>query len=145
MKSRCPDGWSWIRNFHICCTRVQTMLTNVRTVVFKLRFLPYEWARPDGNPCHPDGCINLPLFELGKKIWSWSITGRRSDRLLRRLDGCKLEQKLLDTVEGPDGMARRPDGWNTGQMSVRTGWHVVRTAGKDRTFMTCRIFSNTSE
>jgi hypothetical protein len=23
----------------------------------------------------------------------------------------------------PDGMVRRPDGWNSGQMSVRTGWH----------------------
>jgi len=21
-----------------------------------------------------------------------------------------------------DGMARRPDGWNSGQMGVRTGW-----------------------
>jgi hypothetical protein len=23
----------------------------------------------------------------------------------------------------PDGKARRPDGWNSGQMGVRTGWH----------------------
>jgi hypothetical protein len=23
----------------------------------------------------------------------------------------------------PDGMTRRPDGWNRGQMSVRTDWH----------------------
>jgi len=22
----------------------------------------------------------------------------------------------------PDGMVRRPDGWNSGQMGVRTGW-----------------------
>jgi hypothetical protein len=22
----------------------------------------------------------------------------------------------------PDGMAGRPDGWNSGQMGVRTGW-----------------------
>jgi hypothetical protein len=28
-----------------------------------------------------------------------SITESRSDGLLRRLDGCKLEQKLLDTEE----------------------------------------------
>jgi hypothetical protein len=76
--------------------------------------------------------------------------------MLKRPDGWKLEQKLLDTVWGPDGMntlfgrmmlvylasgrddtssgrmeqwtderpdgmARRPDGWNSGQMSVRTG------------------------
>jgi hypothetical protein len=26
-------------------------------------------------------------------------------------------------------MTRRPDGWNSGQMSVRTGWLDVRTDG----------------
>jgi hypothetical protein len=41
-------------------------LTNVRTLIFELRFLPYEDARPD--------------------------------ELLRCPNGCKLEQKLLDTV-----------------------------------------------
>jgi len=33
---------------------------------------------------------------------------RRLDGLLSRPDGCKLEQKLLDTVEGPNGNPRRP-------------------------------------
>jgi hypothetical protein len=60
--------------------------------------------------------------------------------LLKRPDGCKLAQKLLDTVwgsdgmntssgwmmliclGGPDGRTRRPDVWNSGQMGVRTGW-----------------------
>jgi hypothetical protein len=42
--------------------------TVVRTVEFELRFLPYGVAYPDGNPRRPDGCSNLPLFELGKKI-----------------------------------------------------------------------------
>jgi hypothetical protein len=41
--------------------------TDVRTVEFELRFLPYGVARPDGNPRRPDGCSNLPIFELGKK------------------------------------------------------------------------------
>jgi len=94
-----PNGWCWIRNFHI-----RTKLTDVPTVVFKLWFLPYVCARPEGNPRRPDGCINLHLFELGKKIWSWSIIGRRPE-------GCKLEQKLLDTVEGLEGNPRRPDEW----------------------------------
>jgi hypothetical protein len=104
-------GWSWIRNFHICWTWVRTKLTDVQTVVFELRFLPYVWARPDGNPRRPKVCINLPLFELGKKIWSWSITGRSPDGLLRCPNGCKLEQKLLDADECPDGNPRRPEGW----------------------------------
>lgn len=111
MIGRHPDGWSWIHNFHICWTHVWTKLTDVRTVVFELRFLPYVWARLDGNPRRPDSYINLPLFELRKKIWSWSITGCRPDELLRRLDGCKLEQKLLDIVEGLDGNSRRPNEW----------------------------------
>jgi hypothetical protein len=60
--------------------------------------------------------------------------------LLKRPDGCKLAQKLLDSVwgsdgmntssgrmmliclGGPDGMTSRPDGWNSGQMGVRMGW-----------------------
>jgi hypothetical protein len=60
--------------------------------------------------------------------------------LLKRPDGCKLAQKLLDIVWGPDGMntssrwmmliclggpdgrTRRSDVWNNGQMGVRTGW-----------------------
>jgi hypothetical protein len=132
MIGRRPDGWSWIRNFHICWTRVRTMLTDVWTVVFELRFLPYEWARPDGNPRHPDGCINLPLFDLGKKIWCWSITGRRPDGLLRCPDGYNLEQKLHDTVEGPDGNLRRPDEWCL----------VYRASGQlsgNRFFLTCLI------
>jgi hypothetical protein len=67
-----PDGWSSSRNFHICWAHVRTMATGIQTVEFELRFLPYVWARPDGNPHRPDGCSNLPLFELGKKIWESS-------------------------------------------------------------------------
>jgi hypothetical protein len=26
------------------------------------------------------------------------------------------------SVGCPDGMARRPDGWNSGQIGVQTGW-----------------------
>jgi len=87
------------------------MLTDVRTVVFELQFLPYVWARPDGNTRRPDSWINLPLIELGKKIESWSITGSRPDGLLSRSDGCKLAQKLLDTLMGPEGNLHCPDGW----------------------------------
>jgi hypothetical protein len=34
----------------------------------------------------------------------------RPDGLLSRPDGCKLEQKLLDTVKAPDGNTRRSNG-----------------------------------
>jgi hypothetical protein len=111
MIGRRPDGWSWIRNFHICWTRVRTKLIVVRTYVFELRFLPYVWARPDGNSRRPDGCSNLPINDFGKKIGSWSITGRRPDGLLSHPGGCKLAQKLLDTMKGLDRNTRRSDGW----------------------------------
>jgi hypothetical protein len=59
--------------------------------------------------------------------------------LLKRQDGCKLdktfstqwrvrtEMHVVRTDDAwsdwcPDGMARRPDKWNSGQMCVRTGW-----------------------
>jgi hypothetical protein len=36
---------------------------------------------------------------------------------------------MLGLFGRPDGMARRSDGWNSGQMGVRTVWHVVWTDG----------------
>jgi len=64
------------------------MLTDVRTVVFELRFLPYVFWKES------EACSN---------------TEGRPDGLLSRPDGCKLEQKLLDTVKGPDRIPRRLD------------------------------------
>jgi len=72
-------------------------LTDVRTVIFELRFLPYVWVRPDEKPRRPDGVSIFPYLNL-ERIWSWSIIIGRPDGLLIGLDGCKLEQKLLDTV-----------------------------------------------
>jgi hypothetical protein len=50
-------------------------LTDVRTVIFEMRFLPYVWARPEGNLRRPDGWSNLPLN------WTWKES--KSDRSLR--------------------------------------------------------------
>jgi hypothetical protein len=56
-------------------------LTDLRTVIFELRFLPYVWARPDGNPRRPDGRSNLPLN------WTWKES--EADRSLRGVrTGC---------------------------------------------------------
>jgi hypothetical protein len=74
------------------------MLTDVRTVTFELRFLPYLWSRLDGKSHRPDSWSrSFHILNL-ERIWSRSITDGRPDGLLRGLDGCKLEQKLLDTV-----------------------------------------------
>jgi hypothetical protein len=69
------------------------------------------------------------LIWTWKEIWSYSITESRLDGLLRRPDGCKLEQKLLDAEEGLDENPHCPDGWCFGLSGVWTVWHFIRTAG----------------
>jgi hypothetical protein len=66
-----PDGYSSTPNFHIGNARVRTVevesaisffdarasgpqLSDIRTVIFELRFLPYGDARPDGIPHRPN-------------------------------------------------------------------------------------------
>jgi hypothetical protein len=125
MIGRHLDGWSWIHNFHIRCTRARTMA---------------DWS--------PEGWIWIPILALRRSAserestssgrlhqsshnWTWkeseawSNTERRPDGLLRRPDGCKLEQKLLDAVKGPDENLRRLDEWCLVCLGVRTVWHVV--------------------
>jgi hypothetical protein len=127
-----PDGWSRIDTFLLWCTRVRT--TTVRrpdghiwTAILALR------RRAFGrDTTSSERLIDLPFLGTWKEIRNWSSTGRRLGMLLKRPDGCKLAQNLLDTVWGPDGwcwfvwrlegMTRRPDGWNSGQMGVWTGW-----------------------
>jgi len=88
-----PDGWSDARNFHIWCLHVWTIMTNVRMSEFELRYLPYGWERPDGNPRRLDGGSNLPISVFWNEILKlWSNTECRPDVLLKRPDGCKLEQ-----------------------------------------------------
>jgi hypothetical protein len=76
-----------------------------------------------------------------KESEAWSITERRPDGLLRRPDGCNLEQKLLDTVKGPDRNPRLPDGWclvclASGRYGTSSGrmeqWTDERPDGKTR-------------
>jgi hypothetical protein len=127
------------------------MPIDVRTVIFELRFLPYVWVHSDGKPRLPDGVSIFPYLNL-ERIWSWSITDGRSDGMLRGTDWCKLEQKLLDTVEGLDGKIRRPDGWcwsvwrPNGMTRRRDGWNSgqmgVRTADRESEifYLQCRVF-----
>jgi hypothetical protein len=95
------------------------MLTGVQTVEFELRFLPNGWACPDTSSGRLE---QSPHIWFWKESEAWSNTERRPDGLLRRLDGCKLEQKLLDTEEGPDE-------WCFSLSGVRMVWQVVWTAG----------------
>jgi len=123
-------------------------LSVVRMVIFELQFLPYVWARPDWNPLRPDGWSNLPLnwtwkeFEVDRSLrgvrtgcWnvrmdsSWNNSFSKQWRSGR--ESTSSGQMMLGLSGRPDCMAHRPDGWNSGQMSVWTGWHVVRTADRE--------------
>jgi hypothetical protein len=72
----------------------------------------------------------------------WMQAGTEASRY-RWVSGRKStssEQMMLWSVGRPDGMARRPDGWNYGQMSVQTGWHVVQTTGREPTSLSCKQY-----
>jgi len=148
MSERRPDGWSRIGSYHIRCTNVR--ITTVRcpdgsfwTTIFTLR----RYA--SGRDTTSSGrLIDLPFLELGKNQWtvremigvwtccwnvrmdqagteaSWYDVGVRTEEA-RRPDRWYL------SVCCPDGMTRRPDGWNIRQMGVWTGWHIVRTANRE--------------
>jgi hypothetical protein len=123
-----PDDWSWIRNFHICWTCVRTKLTDIWTVVFELRFLPYVWASPDGNSRRPDSCIILPLFELGKYlklIDHWTSSGRATESSGRIQVGTEASRYS-------EGFGRKytlSERMMLDLSGVRTVWHVVQIVG----------------
>jgi hypothetical protein len=114
------------------------MLIDVWMVEFELRFLPYLWARPEGNRHHPDGVSIFPYSELGKNLklidhwWvsgraaetsgqmqagtkasRYSVGSRRKDMSSRRMMlVCLASGRMEQWTDGrPDGMTRRPDGW----------------------------------
>jgi hypothetical protein len=106
----------------ICVVRASgPRLTDVRTVIFELQFLPYIWARPDG-------CINLPLFRTwkeskanqslkGVQTGCWDVrtdaSWNKSFSIQYRVWMEKYVVRTVDawSVERPDGMTRRLDGW----------------------------------
>jgi hypothetical protein len=126
--------------------------------------LPYGGHRPDGITHCPDGCSRLPktvswvrnLNACQTLNGVWTVQPRRPDgctgtlgssRTLKsvrtichyiRTDANLNYSKLLDTDGRPDGKFS-----SSGQMSVRTVWDVVQTAGREPNFLTwklCRIF-----
>jgi len=103
-------------------------LTDVRTRIFELRFLPYVWVSPNGKPRRPNVCINLPLF------WTWKES--ESDRSLLGIRTCCWNVRtdaswnrsfsIQWRVRTERYYVRTDD---AGLSGVRTGWHVVRTDG----------------
>jgi hypothetical protein len=60
--------------------------------------------------------------------------------LLKRPDGCKLAQKLLDTVWGPDGMTTSSGRIMLVCLASGRDGSIVRTADRELEFLlTCRL------
>jgi hypothetical protein len=96
-------------------------LSDVRTVIFELRFLPYGDARSDGIPHRPDNWLIFPFLELGKKL--------ETDRVLGGVRTC-CRNVWTDASWHRNFSIQygvRTD--DAGMSSVRTGWHVIRTDG----------------
>jgi hypothetical protein len=100
-----PDGEFDARNFHIRSSCVRTKKTVFRKSEFWMHDLPYERARPDGNPHRPNGCNCLPISTFLKRnpIANWTLSGVRTCYRNVRTDASLNSSKLLDTGEGPDG------------------------------------------
>jgi hypothetical protein len=123
-------------------------LSDVLTVHFQLWFLPYGDTCPDGIPHRPNGWLIFPFLKLGKnqgtvreligvrtccwKVWTEQVCteASRYEVGVRTKEACHPDRWCL-SVWCPDGVKRRPDGWNSKQMGVRTGWHIVRTADRE--------------
>jgi hypothetical protein len=118
------DGWSQIDNFLLWWKRVRTNAIrrpdgDIWIVILALR------RHASGQDTTSSGqLIDLPFLGTWKEIWNWSSTERRPD-------GCKLdrtfstqwrvraERHVVRTDDAwsvccLDGMAHRPDGWNSG-------------------------------
>jgi hypothetical protein len=113
-----PDGWSRISSFLNCWKHVQTNADwrpdGDIWIVILASCMSASWRETTSSGRLKQSSIKLNLA----RIWSWSITERRPDGLLRCLNGCKLEQELLDSVKVRMGI-----------YVVRTVWHVIRTDG----------------
>jgi hypothetical protein len=109
-----------------CASRPR--MTDVRTVIFELRFLPYLWARSDGKPHRPDNVSIFPYSELGKNlklIDHWWTSGRAVEMSGRMQAGTEASRY--------SGGSRRKDTSSGWMMLVclafGRGWHVVWTDG----------------
>jgi hypothetical protein len=157
-----PDGRTLAaRNFHTKAWRFRTITYAIRTVNLMHTISIYE-AHASGLWKLSSERLNFecmtclmnervrteihivrmvaavfPYLCFGKKYHSWSNIEWRPDVLLKRSDGCKLEQFEASRHRGRSGRMM------LGQLSVWMKYHVIRTDARDPISLTwnlCRIF-----
>jgi hypothetical protein len=148
MRGRRPNGWSIIGNYHIQCTSVRTTAVRCPDGSFWTAILALWRYASRRDTTSSGGLIDLPFLELGKNQWTvqeligvwtccWNVRMEQAGTEASRYDvGVRTEEthhpdRWCLSVWRPDGMTRRPDGWNSRHMGVRTGWHIVRTADRE--------------
>jgi hypothetical protein len=161
-----PNGRTFTAsNFHIKALRVQTRGMAVRTVdLIHTIFISDACASgPRGltsghldfecDTCLMDDCVwtgfhivrtvaaNFPYLCFGRKSHNWSNTECHSDVLLktsRRMQAGTVQSFSTQRKVRMES-SHRSDGRCFGQMGVRTVYHVVRTAGREPNFLTCKL------
>jgi hypothetical protein len=132
-RGRRPDGWSRIGNFLNWWACIWTKA---------------DWCPDSDLPHRPDGWSIFPLLELGKNLrlfeywYASGWTAEMSERMQARTEASRysvgsgrkrcIVQTDDDGLSGVrSGWTLRSYGWNSGQMGVRTGWHVVQTTDRE--------------
>jgi hypothetical protein len=132
----CPDGWILIVILPLCVSASGRESTSSGRL--NQSSLIWTWKK------------NLKLID------HWRSSGRDAETSERMQAGTEASRcrwvsgrkstsygrMMLWSVGRPNGMTRRLDGWNCGPMSVRTGWHVVRTTCRELKYLTCKIVQN---
>jgi hypothetical protein len=97
-----PDGWSWIGNFLLWCTRIRTV------------------RRPN---CH----IWIAILALRRRAsgWDTTLSGRAAETSRRMQAGTETSRYSMGSGQN-EHFIRMDD---AGLSGVRTGWHIVRTDG----------------
>jgi hypothetical protein len=148
MRGRRPDGWSRIGSYHIRCTSVWTTAVRCSNGSFWTAILALRRYASGRDTTSSGRLIDLSFLELGKNQWTvreligvrtccWNVRTEQVCTEASRYDvGARTEEtshpdRWCLSVWCPDGMTRRPEGWISRQMGVRTGWHIIQTADRE--------------
>jgi hypothetical protein len=141
MRGSRPDSWSRIVSYHIRCTRVWTTAVRCPDGSFWTAILALRRYASERDTTSSRRLIDLPFLELGKNQWTvreligvwtccWNV---RTDQVCIEASRCGVGVRTEETRRSNRWCLSvwRPDRWNSRQMGVQTGWHIVQTADRE--------------
>jgi hypothetical protein len=148
MRGRRPDGWSRIGNFLLSCTHVRTKADWRPDHDIWIAILALRRRASRQDTTSTGRLIDLPFIGtwkesetvrvlIGVQTGCWDVrTDASWIEASRYSVGSEWKRYVVRTDDAGlsgvrSGWTRRPDGWNSGQMGVRTRWHFVRTADRE--------------